>query len=139
MDSSVVWFGTLKAARACGVLLAKSGYAHLIGAAIAMPETVLALALGWLLILLANYARMRWLKKHDWFEWERLYHKTRHWKRHRRIKLFLGRNRCQVCGAKQKPLHIHHKHYRTVWFEFLWDTQVLCKKHHEQAHGRRFN
>lgn len=49
---------------------------------------------------------------------------------------FYGRS-CMECG-KTQSLHIHHKHYRTLFNERLEDVMVLCKGCHEEKHGRKF-
>lgn len=91
-----------------------------------------ALAAGWLLVLLYRYRFMRWW---NWWTWySQIYLKSWHWKRVRRIKLFLGRNRCEVCGTKEQ-LEIHHLTYKWLWWELPWHLQILCHKHHEQETG----
>lgn len=49
---------------------------------------------------------------------------------------FYGRY-CAKCGSIHK-LHVHHKHYKTLFNEGLGDVMILCEPCHEEEHGRKF-
>lgn len=49
---------------------------------------------------------------------------------------FYGRS-CAKCGSIHK-LHVHHKHYKTLFNEGLGDVMILCEPCHEEEHGRKF-
>lgn len=46
--------------------------------------------------------------------------------------------RCEKCGAKnsKSKLHVHHKHYKTLYKERRKDVTVLCERCHAAAHGK---
>lgn len=50
--------------------------------------------------------------------------------------------RCQGCGHvkdrydRTDKLHLHHKHYRTLYRERRQDVEVLCESCHKRRHGR---
>lgn len=45
---------------------------------------------------------------------------------------------CQQCGKKatKKKLHVHHRHYKTLFHERIGDLEVLCDKCHAKRHGK---
>jgi 5-methylcytosine-specific restriction endonuclease McrA len=47
-------------------------------------------------------------------------------------------HRCQQCGKRKsrRKLHIHHKHYKTLFRERRTDVQVLCGKCHASKHSK---
>jgi len=61
------------------------------------------------------------------------YLKTDHWQHIRRTKLRLTRNRCQLCGSRNK-LNVHHRSYAEVYQEQLDDLIVLCEQCHSTFH-----
>lgn len=70
--------------------------------------------------------------------WERL--KDPRWQRKRLEILERDEWTCQVCGEKEKPLHIHHKYYLPVTNP--WDYQddclvTVCEECHENETKRR--
>lgn len=47
--------------------------------------------------------------------------------------------RCQGCGKVERnfsKLHVHHKHYKTLYYERRQDVEVLCEKCHAKRHGK---
>lgn len=73
------------------------------------------------------------------------YYKTPHWQQFsRQAKDFSG-NHCSDCGIDEDEarregnyLHVHHKNYDNVGNENLEDVEVLCRRCHNEKHGRRF-
>jgi len=63
------------------------------------------------------------------------YLKTEHWldvkKRFRASKLC--KKRCYVCGGRSN-IHIHHKSYKRIGNERLWDLIELCATCHKSVH-----
>ena len=60
------------------------------------------------------------------------------WQDIRTVMLDIYNHQCDVCGATE-DLHVHHKTYeRFGGDERMTDLQVLCKRCHEKAHGRKF-
>lgn len=50
-----------------------------------------------------------------------------------------AKHRCQGCGRRQRDnsnLHVHHKHYKTLYHERRRDVEVLCENCHRQRHGK---
>ena len=61
------------------------------------------------------------------------YLKTQHWKTKRAEAIELYGS-CVLCGSSSS-LHVHHRHYRTLWREDCTkDVIVLCDKHHRETH-----
>jgi len=46
-------------------------------------------------------------------------------------------HRCQLCGAMDKTLHVHHNSYERLGNELPWDLIVLCEDCHAKYHGKR--
>lgn len=46
--------------------------------------------------------------------------------------------KCERCGRRgsNSTLHVHHKHYRTLYRERRKDLEVLCPNCHRQQHGK---
>lgn len=44
---------------------------------------------------------------------------------------------CEECGigGNKKTLHLHHKHYKTLYKERRRDVEVLCAKCHKRRHA----
>lgn len=40
--------------------------------------------------------------------------------------------RCHVCG--RPGVDLHHKTYRNLGHEYLWDLVPLCREHHREVH-----
>lgn len=57
------------------------------------------------------------------------------WKFSRRVKFFVSGRKCRVCGARHL-LDVHHRSYHFLYWEWLfpWTLEVLCRKHHVEAH-----
>lgn len=49
----------------------------------------------------------------------------------------LGNYQCAKCGAKRN-LHVHHLSYDHFTKELDSELQVLCRKCHQEIHGRKF-
>ena len=60
---------------------------------------------------------------------------TQVWESKRKEKLKEARYRCQLCGAKEVELHVHHNNYDNLCYEEMNDLAVLCKRCHEKFHG----
>lgn len=54
-----------------------------------------------------------------------------------RKRILSTRNYCEVCGAKDCELHLHHKTYENFKHEKDEDLQVLCFDCHSKIHGRK--
>lgn len=66
------------------------------------------------------------------------YIQSKYWQKVR-LELFKVRGKkCEVCG-ETKLIHVHHLTYENLFNEKPEDLQILCKKHHEEAHGRKFS
>lgn len=59
---------------------------------------------------------------------------TPHWKDLRSRKIKAVGPRCQDCGSG-KQIQVHHLRYRNIYDVLLDDLKVLCRVHHEAAHG----
>jgi hypothetical protein len=46
--------------------------------------------------------------------------------------------RCEKCkrGGNKTTLHLHHKHYKTLYQERRRDVEVLCEDCHRERHGK---
>ena len=66
------------------------------------------------------------------------YYKTEWWRERRKEALEDADRMCDECGSK-KTLHIHHKHYKSLFKEKEEDLVCLCKSCHEDVHGRTFD
>jgi hypothetical protein len=80
------------------------------------------------------------------------YYKTKHWKKIRSDFAFGENACCEICGAKRwgvykrgpkkgkrKPkqehhIHLHHKHYETLFEENRNDFMLLCDSCHKFGH-----
>ena len=58
------------------------------------------------------------------------------WRRRRARALMLGNYQCAKCGAKRN-LHVHHLSYEHFTKELDSELQVLCRKCHQEVHGRK--
>ena len=65
------------------------------------------------------------------------YIKSKEWKKVRLGLFKLRGKKCEKCG-QTKLIHVHHLTYKNLFNEKPEDLQILCKKHHEDAHGRKF-
>lgn len=75
----------------------------------------------------------------DFYRDYRSYISSREWEiRASAIKQAVGW-KCERCGNRgdRKTLHVHHKHYRTLYKERRNDLEVLCPICHKQEHDRR--
>jgi len=65
------------------------------------------------------------------------YLQSEHWqdvrKRYWKSKLYNGG--CYACGAKNKPLQLHHKTYKRIGKERLNDLLLLCADCHKASHN----
>jgi 5-methylcytosine-specific restriction endonuclease McrA len=65
-----------------------------------------------------------------------LYLESNHWKRKaRRIRRLAG-YKCQKCG-KARPLDVHHKTYKRLFWEWDRDLEALCRTCHRKEHNGR--
>ena len=55
------------------------------------------------------------------------------WRKKRRKALRHYKHRCVVCGSTDN-LHVHHKHYRTLFRESMADLEVRCAGCHANEH-----
>ncbi len=44
---------------------------------------------------------------------------------------------CQKCATINKPLQVHHKHYKTLYHEKLKDIAILCEECQQVADKQR--
>ncbi len=51
---------------------------------------------------------------------------------------FYGR-RCRKCGETRGVLHVHHLHYRNIFYEKMEDLTILCPPCHKEADRLRRN
>ncbi len=62
------------------------------------------------------------------------YIKSAAWKAKRSMILCRSGGRCEKCGAKDRPIHVHHLHYDTLRAEQPEDLLALCKSCHSNVH-----
>lgn len=62
------------------------------------------------------------------------YLKTAFWQTVRSNSLKRADYKCQLCGRRDLPLHVHHNDYRRRGFERAEDLFVLCEIHHKDFH-----
>jgi len=64
------------------------------------------------------------------------YLKSKEWKikKHKFINSKRFNDRCFICGERQKHFHIHHKTYKNLGKEKLWNLIVLCDICHYCVH-----
>lgn len=59
------------------------------------------------------------------------------WDKKRKQRLHLDGYTCQGCGAKNKPLDVHHLTYDRFGNEWLDDLESLCRQCHDKRHDDR--
>jgi len=59
---------------------------------------------------------------------------TNHWQKTRKKKLKSRNFICQICGAKDTILDVHHRYYKTINKEKMMDLKVLCRECHTFYH-----
>jgi hypothetical protein len=64
------------------------------------------------------------------------YLKSEHWKSRRYFRGQKSKWTCERCGAKDKPIHIHHLNYNHLWNESDEDLECLCEDCHWWEHHR---
>lgn len=62
------------------------------------------------------------------------YLRTPEWQTRRQDALRRARAACQVCNARDRPLHVHHRTYERRGRELASDLTVLCGDCHEHHH-----
>lgn len=71
---------------------------------------------------------------------------TEEWKVFRDKVKELHGYKCDICGSTEN-LNVHHKAYRRIgakkeltlpWAYFFEEMQLLCKKHHDEAHEAKY-
>jgi len=67
-----------------------------------------------------------------------VYYKTEHWRERRKEAIEDAGGMCDECGSV-KELHVHHRNYNSLFKEKDRDLIVLCKKCHEDLHGKIFD
>lgn len=74
--------------------------------------------------------------KQGTYETYKEYLQSEHWKdiKKRFYKSKLNKHKCYVCGNRY-DLHLHHKSYKRLGEERLWDLVQLCGRCHKQAHA----
>jgi len=70
-------------------------------------------------------------------EYQRYIH-SKEW-RHLRKRILLERPACEICGASDCEMHLHHLTYDNFEHERDDDLQVLCLDCHELIHGKRIS
>lgn len=63
------------------------------------------------------------------------YMQSEEWDYIRRQRLRIDNYTCQGCGAKDKPLDVHHITYDRFGRESLDDLLSVCRQCHEEIHG----
>lgn len=72
------------------------------------------------------------MDRQAWYR--RCYLASAHWQRRSRRARRLAGYRCQRCGA-ERPLDVHHKSYRRLFWEFDRDLIAVCRRCHEKIHS----
>lgn len=70
-------------------------------------------------------------KNAAWWDWYNAYLRTPEWAERRRLALERDERWCKACG-KAQAVQVHHKDYRYVGNEPLWDLESVCIPCHEQ-------
>lgn len=65
------------------------------------------------------------------------YLKTPEWKQRRRRAVMRAKRKCQLCGAQDQVLHVHHNTYDNRGAEPACDLIVLCAPCHEWYHNKQ--
>lgn len=63
------------------------------------------------------------------------YLKTYDWNETRKIVLKEANYKCQLCGAKNVKLNVHHNTYENIGHEYREDLVVLCDDCHKKFHN----
>jgi 5-methylcytosine-specific restriction endonuclease McrA len=89
-----------------------------------------------LLLLVFRLLCFQWSPHPPVTRYER-YLATAHWRRVRRLVLARDGHRCRQCGCSH-GLNVHHRTYAHMGHEeeHLGDLVTLCRRHHNQQHGR---
>jgi len=64
------------------------------------------------------------------------YLKSQHWINTRNKALVRAKYKCQLCGEKEKALHVHHNTYENKGNEKDEDLIVLCEDCHARYHNK---
>jgi 5-methylcytosine-specific restriction endonuclease McrA len=64
------------------------------------------------------------------------YLKSEEWDKKRKLVLKRDDYTCQGCLAKHVPLEVHHKTYKNIQKEFLFELVSLCHDCHKRIHGK---
>ena len=67
------------------------------------------------------------------------YLKTPHWQRVREAALEHADYRCQLCGAQDRTLEVHHNNYERLGCERPSDVIALCDPCHGYHHEPRYH
>lgn len=62
------------------------------------------------------------------------YIKSNDWRKKREFALKILGAKCQMCNKTDLPLHVHHKHYKTLYHERFEDVNIFCTLCHEKTH-----
>ena len=108
-----------------------------------MKDILTSLIAFFVALLFFRWLYHRWLRKHFWWDWySNIYLKSWHWKLYRFLKILVYGRACQICHKiNPKPLHVHHKHHKSLGHEKVFghtDTILVCKNCHTIIHGRTF-
>lgn len=74
-------------------------------------------------------------KAPDWHWYRDGYLSGRHWAKVRADALIRAAHRCQLCGASDVGLNVHHNNYERLYAERPSDVIALCRKCHETFHA----
>jgi hypothetical protein len=94
------------------------------------------IAEGW--IDLRDYSDDDFWNERDGYNDYRSYIASKEWE----IKSYFTKQaagwQCEKCGrgGNKSTLHLHHKHYKTLYKERRRDVEVLCEKCHAKRHGK---
>ena len=64
------------------------------------------------------------------------YLETEHWQHFKKKAIQNANNKCQLCGAEDTTLAVHHNNYKNRGRETFDDVIVLCEKCHQKHHNK---
>lgn len=83
-----------------------------------------------------TYAEKTEAKNRAFWEYYEKYINSEEWHMKRRLVLQRAGNKCEGCGLRQ-AVHVHHREYRNLGDEFLFELVALCQSCHQRIHPHR--